>query len=139
MKFERISPSEITPQIIKYLEIGAKNFGDLVHVDSLLQNYDPSRDLIIIGKNERLLRTAIYLTITHQEVGKVLTSVLLGGEGLSEWHDELRDFYYKLAREHDCDQFTLMGRYGFKHYFPELEEVATVFRVILKDHSHTIN
>lgn len=139
--FIQVSPEEIQsdPKAMEYLQRGADGFGGMVSVERTLQNYLIGRDIYVIGKLRNNLACSIYLTVTHQETGKVLTSVLLGGDNFGDWAEELKDFYYKLAREHDCDEFMLMGRKGFKRYFSELSEVATVFRVILKEPLKTIN
>lgn len=133
-EFIEVSAAEVAanPEAIKFLEEAANGYGGIVSVTKTLQNAVVGRDLFIFYKNAIKLRAAIHLTISHQEVGKVLTSVLLGGVDMQEWASELRDFYYKLAKQHDCDEFFYMGRRGFKRYFPELIEAATVYRVILK-------
>lgn len=133
--FSQVSPEEIRsdPVALEYLSRGAGGFGGLISVENALQNYRIGQDLFVIVKYATILRGAIYLTVTMQDTGRVLSSVLLGGDNFSDWAEELKEFYYKLAKDHDCDEFVLMGRRGFKRYFPELSEVATVFRVILKE------
>lgn len=132
--FSIASPDEVeaSPEALKYLERGADNFGGLLGVRKALETARHGQSIFVFVKNAIILRGAIYLTITHQDTGKVLTSVLFGGDNFDEWASELREYYYKLAKEHDCDEFSLLGRRGFQRFFPELKEVATVFRVILK-------
>lgn len=127
------TPAEIKldPLALKYLESGAHGFGGILSVENILNNFDPNHGLLIIIKTNDFTIGSIYLTFSQQETGKVMSSVLLGGDGFGEWAAELSQFYYKIAKENDCNEFTLMGRRGFKRYFPELEEVATVFRVSL--------
>lgn len=132
VEFVRISPEYITSQHTHFLEAGAHDFGGMISVTSVLKNYDERRDVLIEINNTEHIIGCIYLTVTHQDMGKILTSILLGAYGLSDWYDDLKDFYYELAKKSDCDQFVFMGRRGFKKYFSELTEVATVFRVDLK-------
>lgn len=132
VEFHQVSPQEISSEAIILLEQAASGFGGMLSVTQTLQNYDSSKDVLVEVKNATILLAAIHLTISHQVNGKVLTSVLLAGDNLAFWHEDLSRFYYKLAADHDCDEFMLMGREGFKHYFPELEEVARIFRVKLK-------
>lgn len=132
-EFIKVIPENIRldPSALKYLQDGATNFGGIQNVENILSNYDENRDLLIIVKNDYYTVGSIYLTFTQQEIGKVMTSVLLGGDKFGEWASELSKFYYKLADDNQCDEFMLMGRRGFKKYFPELREVATVFKVSL--------
>lgn len=132
--FSLASPDEIegSPEALRYLERGADNFGGMIGVQKAIQSVRQGQGFFIIGRNSNNISFCAFLTVTLQDTGKVLTSVLLGGDNFDEWFNELREYYYKLAKEHDCDEFCLMGRRGFKRYFPELTEVATVFRVILK-------
>lgn len=129
--FEEVSAFSIAAnaQALRFLEIGADNFGGMLNVHNILKD-SPGCIFVNVKNNSRLV-ASIYLTITEQEIGLVLTSVLFGGVEFDEWYLELRDYYYALAKKYKCDHFTLMGRRGFKKYFPELEEVATVFRVKL--------
>lgn len=131
VEFNQISPDQLTSRHLHFLESGAHDFGGMLSVKHILKNYDAKRDVLIEIVGQEVLG-CIYLTITQQDVGKILTSILLGAYGLNEWHEELKDFYYTLASKNDCDQFVFMGRRGFKKYFEELTEVATVFRVELK-------
>ncbi len=133
--FSIVSPDEVKSNLkaIEYLELGASNFGGIISVAKMIHNYSVGKDILVFVKFETKLRGAIYLTVTQQETGKVLTSVLLGGDHFHDWASELKEFYYKLAKDHNCDEFMMMGRHGFKRYFSELKEVATVFRVILKE------
>ncbi len=127
------TPSEIRldQKAVRFLESGANGFGGMLSVENILNNFVENHGLLIIVKSKKETIGSIYLTITQQEVGKVMTSVLLGGERFSEWKDELREFYYKTARENGCDKFSLLGRRGFKKFFPELKEIATLFEVSL--------
>lgn len=131
--FEIVSPDYIAAdsKAIEYLERGAAGFGGMVSVKKTIREFKLGRDIFVLVKNETILRGAIHLNITQQETGRVLTSILLGGDDFGEWADELRKFYYKLAHDNECHEFSLMGRRGFKRYFPELQEIATVFRVRL--------
>lgn len=124
------SPSEIegNPEALKYLERGAADFGGLTSVAKTLQNARSGLGVYILIKDDTILRGCAYLTFTQQETGRVMTSVLLGGDDFHEWFRELKQFYYKLAKEQHCDEFMMMGRRGFKKFFPEMEEVATVYR-----------
>lgn len=133
-RFHIASPEEIeiNPEALAYLERGANGFGNSIGVQQAIKNSKVGLGKFILIFNASLLRGAIYLTITNQESGKIMTSVLLGGDDFDEWYMDLREFYYKLAIDEKCDEFWLMGRRGFKKYFPELNEVATIFRVILK-------
>jgi len=133
VKFEISTPEQIKNDhlAIRFLESGAKGFGGILSVNKALDGFNPSQAAFIIVKHGSETIGAIYLTFTQQEVGKVMSSVLLGGNNFSEWSKELSDFYYQIAKENYCDEFMLMGRKGFKKYFPELCEVATVFRVKL--------
>lgn len=131
--FIQISSQEIAKnqQAIIYLEMGAAGFGGMLSVHQTIENAAEDKDLFILILYATKLVGAIHLTVTQQETGRVLTSVLLGGIEFEQWAEDLRQFYYKLAKDHNCDEFMLMGRRGFKRYFPELQEVATVFRVRL--------
>lgn len=133
VKFNLVPPQQLSAEAINFLHIAAKEFGGMVSVLQTLENYDPRRDILVEVRNGHDFLAAIHLTVSHQATGKVLTSVLLGGHSFDLWHNNLKTFYYKLAQYHDCDEFMLMGRYGFKRFFPELEEVARVFRVRLKN------
>ena len=131
--FVEVSPTQVASncEALRFLEKAAEGFGGIFSVAKTLQNAISGKDLFVFVKNETKLRGAIHLTVTEQDVGRVLTSVLLGGEHFREWAQELREFYYKLAKQHACDEFYYMGRAGFKEYFPELKEVARIYRVIL--------
>lgn len=128
-----VSPHEIlnNPEALHFLEIGAEGFGGIFSVAQTLQNYVVGKDLLVLVKKETKLLGTIHLTVTQQDVGRVLTSVLLGGVQFREWARELRDFYYKLATDNQCDEFYYMGRAGFAKLFPELKEAARIYRVIL--------
>lgn len=132
-KFEISTPEQISgdPLAIKFLEDGASGFGGILSVKKALDEYIIGQSLFVTVKEDESTIGAIYLTFTQQEVGKVMSSILLGGYKFSSWADQLSDFYYRLAQDNKCDEFMLMGRKGFKKYFPELCEVATVFRVKL--------
>lgn len=132
VEFIRITPEQITSQHAHFLEAGAHDFGGMISVKRTLEHYDALKDILIEIIEQNTLVGCIYLTVTNQDTGRVLTSILLGAFGLSEWSDELKQFYYALSKQCDCDQFVFMGRRGFKRYFSELMEVATVFRVDLK-------
>lgn len=134
MNFSFVSAREIAlnPEAIDFLERAAKNFGGIISVIKTLQNAVAGKDLFVLALNETKLLGAIHLTITQQDVGKVLTSVLLGGVDFRSWADELSKFYYNLAHQHRCDEFYYMGRAGFNRLFPELKEVARVYRLILE-------
>lgn len=132
-KFEIVTPEEIRndPKALKFLEIGASDFGGVLSVENILNNFSENIGLLIIVKSQERTIGSIYLTLTQQDIGKVMTSVLLGGENFTQWKDELRQFYYETARKNGCDKFSLLGRRGFKKYFPELKEIATLFEVSL--------
>lgn len=130
--FIRVDPEALNSECIGFLEDGAYGFGGITSVRSIFNNYNPGRDFLIDIRRDDESVGCIYLTVTRQDMGTVLTSILLGANGLGDWAAELRTFYYHLAKSQDCDQFIFMGRKGFKRYFAELEEVATVFRVNLK-------
>lgn len=133
VEFICIDPEDLTTPHLHFLEAGAYDFGGMISVEYVLKHYDAKRDILIeITKYDDLVG-CIYLTVTDQDIGKVLTSILLGAYGLSGWTESLKKFYYKLANDSGCDQFVFMGRRGFKKYFDELTEVATVYRVNLKN------
>lgn len=131
--FEISTPDQVRndPLAMKFLAEAANGFGGTINVENILNNYDEKHGLLIIVNIEDHTIGAIYLTFTFQENVKVMTSVLLGGDRFNEWTSQLSDFYYKTAADNNCSEFMLMGRKGFKKYFPELQEVATVFRVSL--------
>lgn len=126
-------PSEIesNPEAIKYLERGATDFGGMASVAKCLEQARNGAGIFILINSAIKLAGAAYLTFTQQETGRIMTSVLLAGDDFVDWWGELREFYYKLLKEQHCDEFVMMGRRGFKKFFPELEEVATVFRLKL--------
>lgn len=134
MNFKIVPARELVlnPEALRFLELAAENFGGILSVTKTLQNADPIKDIFVLVLNEIKLRGAIHLTITHQDVGKVLTSVLLGGVELRSWASDLSKFYHKLAQDNECDEFYYMGRAGFHRLFPELKEVARVYRLILE-------
>lgn len=117
--------------VMQYLIDAASDFGGIVSVNKALDLFDKQKDAFVVVSIGQDIVGSIYLTFTQQETGRVMTSVLLGGIRFSEWAKELSKFYYKLAKDMACDEFMLMGRRGFKKYFPELDEIATVFRVKL--------
>lgn len=131
-EFYLATPDEVeaSPEALAYLERGAAGFGGLTSVVKAIQNCRLGIGKCVIVKIRNNITGAIYLTITEQETGRVMTSVLLGGDNFRAWAAELNAFYYKLAADNDCHEFMMMGRRGFKLYFPELIEVATIYRVI---------
>lgn len=132
-KFSFCEPLDIikSEQAFAYLLGAADGFGGKRSLVRYFDSYDPQTSSFVLVTLHVKLVGAIYLTFTQQEVGKVMSSILLGGDNFGDWAQDLSEFYYKTAKERECVEFNLMGRRGFKKYFPELEEVATVFRVKL--------
>lgn len=139
--FQIVGSDEVRCNILAmhWLDQSAIEFGGITSVEKCLQQSDDGHGFFIFCKKAIKLRGVIYIVLSDQEVGSVLTLMLLGGNDLLEWSDDLRDFLYKIAKELDCDQFYYMGRKGFSRIFPELEEVARVYRKILKPDLRTLN
>lgn len=114
---------------IRYLSTAADGFGGITSIPKIIDTMCEGSGIVIFCKNEIKLRGAIYITFTSQEVGKVMSVMLLGGIGFHSWKDKLRAFLYKLYEDHKCDEFFYMGRRGFHKIYPELEEVGRVYRL----------
>lgn len=139
VSFEEIPASDLDDQCIEWLEQAASGFGGMVSVQNCVDQSHNGIGKFILAKKAIKLRGVFYLTFTQQEFGRVMTLLLLGGEDIAEWRDELAEFLYEFAHLHHVDQFFYMGRKGFSRLWPELEECARVYRVILKPSKETIN
>lgn len=67
---------------------------------------------------------AIYLEWTPGS----LNIVLLGGDNIKEWRNEMHDFCVKLIRERGISTIMFMGRYGLGKIFPQFKSIGMVYR-----------
>lgn len=128
--FTEASSAEIllNPEAMMMLTEAAEGFGGMIHVKNLLSYDDDTKKKIVLVKYATKLLGCFALTFTEQEVGKVMTLVLLGGTHLELWKNELSKFLYETADKHVCKELYYMGRKGFARLFPQLEEIARVYR-----------
>ncbi len=142
-EFVETEPDELRLdyQAISWLEEAAANFGGMTSIENLLflAKQDMAALVRVYDKKAIKLRGTFVVVFSQQEVGRVMSLFLLGGEDINEWKDELRGFLYNLAKEENIDQFFYMGRKGFVRLFPELEECARVYRLILKSDHKKLN
>lgn len=60
-----------------------------------------------------------------------LNIVLLGGDNIKEWRNEMHDFCVSLIREKGIKTIMFMGRYGLGKIFPQFKAVGMVY--VLED------
>ena len=112
---------------IRWLSIAAEGFGGVTSMNKIIDTMANDTGIVIFCKNEIKLRGAVYITFTVQEIGMVMSVVLLGGIGFHAWKEKFRHFLYKLFDERKCDAFFYMGRPGFQRIYTELKEIGRVY------------
>jgi hypothetical protein len=70
---------------------------------------------------------AFCLMYGHNNAGKMVDIVLLGGKDLDTWKEPVKAYIIDIAKKNGCNQLFLIGRHGFGKLFPVLKPVGTVY------------
>jgi len=132
--FVEVSSEDVldNPQAYNWLLEAAENFGGVAYLREILASGE--KKCVFVKKETKLLG-ALIIIFSQQHMGRIMTLALLGGCELSDWSKELSDYLYSVAHQEKADQFFYFGRKGFSKYWPELLEVARVYRVVLNHKS----
>lgn len=113
---------------IYFLEEAAKSMRHYLEVPMALQQARMGAGRIYQVFDNAQLLGCFFMNFITNHIGKTMNLILLGGENMKLWADDLSDFLHGLAEKEDIDELTVMGRPGFKKLFPNLEHFACVYR-----------
>lgn len=124
MRFQQITPKDLTEQIKAWLEVSV--------------NKTPSADFTLSDIIERAQRGegAFYLVSNEVPIGAFyiewlpwcLNVVLIGGDYIKDWSVEMHDFCIALIREKNIKTICFIGRYGIGKIFPRMKPIGMLFQ-----------
>lgn len=130
-EFRQVMPDEfdfLGGKSIQFLEEAARSMHNYLEVPIALQQARTGSGRIYQVFDKTQLYGCFFMNFLTNHIGKTINLILLGGENLAAWADDLSDFLHDLAEIEDVDELTVMGRPGFKKFFPKLEHFACIYR-----------
>lgn len=82
------------------------------------------------AQKERLYGAVITEIITYPRA-KIANVMLLGGNNIKEWKDEMGSAIESFARTEGCYALQASGRKGWQNLFPDMFESASIINKIL--------
>lgn len=100
-----------------------------IDVNQIINLSNTGRVLLFSVDDDGLIGT-FCLTIRDISDKRILTMLLLGGENLMSWRDDLVEFMEAIAQKYACHEFYMMGPKAYERMFPEISLVSCVYKKI---------
>lgn len=118
-------PSEVA---IRYIERAvrrtpANTVKASVVIDNIRNNMG---DLFLILNNYRTVGI-VYLTVDYTDEGKVLCPLLVGGDNIREWHDDLFKFIVDIKVRMKAVAIHFIARKGWHKSFPMTKVIGHIY------------
>lgn len=125
--FILISPDSIPDEALKWLQISIDKTpnSDMTLVEILGRGKQGIGEFYLV-KSDKLLG-CIYI----EWLDWALNVVLLGGDYIKPWTNDLHDFCIKIMREKKINTCIFVGRYGLGKLFPQFKSIGMMY--VLKD------
>jgi hypothetical protein len=124
IEFERHRPDNLPVQCKEWLIAASKRTGiSYLDVDKIIASC-LTRDVQIYSMEEAGVLKACFCLNFHN---KTMNLLLLGGEDVKSWRDDLVRFLFATAKYEECTEFTMMGPLAWKRLFPEVTLRTCVF------------
>lgn len=123
--FRTIDPNEIA---VKFIENAVKRTpANTAKSSVVLRNIRNNKgDLFLILNNYNTVGIVYVLTYSTAE-GRIICPVLVGGENIKEWHDDLRKFLIGLKQRSKAIAINFIARKGWERLYPECRNIGTIY------------
>lgn len=121
-----IDPSEIA---IRYIKIAVKRTpANTAEASALIRNIRNNKgDLFLILDNYNTVGIVYIITYPTVE-GRIICPVLVGGENIKLWHNDLRRFLIDLKQRSKAIAINFIARKGWERLYPECKNIGTIYQ-----------
>lgn len=123
IEFVLTSPDLLPPKALKWSQRSLNNTpGNTTTLSDILEHARLGEGQFYLVKSDQLIGS-IFLEWTSG----CLNMVLVSGDDIKAWRDELHDFCVSLMRQRGVKTIMFMGRYGLGKVFPQFKSLGMVF------------
>lgn len=127
IEFILTNPDDLPSQALAWLQISVnKTPGGQNSLQEIIEHCKKGNGSFYLVKSEKIIG-AIYL----EWMPDVLNIVLMGGDYIKDWRNEMNDFCVSLIRERGIKTIMFCGRYGLGKIFPQFESIGILY--VLRD------